>query len=295
MIFDLFLNEQNISFYFRIGLHGTYELETDVKITNLINDDPVIYQAHWMDRAKDIEEPIVVVERNEEPSEHEQKIYSTFKNHRRIIRTYGFVKNNRRKVMILQEQAPHGNLLSLLQSGQFQPSAAVLVEISLQIAKTMIEITHHGLIHGDLRCENIYVFRMHPTDPEKNSVKLANFALAQPKNASHDDNRRLPIAVRYCALEILRSAGHSNYSIWSDVYSMGVLMWQAFSQGKRPYDSSETNGEVRQRKLKEEKLPKPIFCPESIWSIIGNCWHNEPTVRYGFEHIVACLNTFDQQ
>jgi serine/threonine protein kinase len=92
------------------------------------------------------------------------------------------------------------------------------------------------------------------------------------------------------APEIVRRVGRSNYSEYSDVYAMGVLIWQAFSRGKLPYGSSKTNSEVRQRKLKGENLSKPLLCDERIWSIIDDCWRNEPELRYQFKHIKRLLS-----
>ena len=281
---------------FRRGVQCEYELDKDVELTNVIDDcGPIIYQAQWLRRRRDNEGAIVLIERDEQPSEYEQKVYSTFIKHQHIIHTYGFVENDRGSVIILQEQAPYGNLLSLLQSGQFQPTAAVLVEIFSQVIKALVEIIHQGLVHGDLRCENIYVFQMHPTDPKKNSVKLANFISTHPNDASYTDDRRVHIPVRYCALEILRSAGHSNYSELSDVYSMGVLMWQAFSQGKLPYESSTTNSEVRQRKLKDEKLSRPLSCHQLVWPIIVDCWYNAPEVRFNFKDMQTRFRNLGRQ
>ena len=194
---------------------------------------------------------------------------------------------------ILQERAPHGNLQSLLESGQFQPSVAVLVEIFQQIIDAMIDIVGHGFVHGDLCCENILVFEIHATDPSRNKVKIANSTLARPNDPEYIDDRRVLIPVRYCALEILRSAGRSNYSELSDVYSMGVLMWQAFAQGKLPYESSRTNIEVRQRKLNGEKLSKPSRCSNEIWLIIVDCWNNEPNCRFEFAGIKKLLSRVD--
>jgi serine/threonine protein kinase len=247
-----------------------------------------VFEAKWI--SEEEEPPVVIIKRNEEPSEHEKLIYSTFKKHPNIIHTYGFVEDNDGSVMILQERAPHGNLQHLLESGQFQPSPTVMVKIFLQIIDAMIAIVKIGLIHGDLRCENILVFEMDPTHPEGNSVKLANFILAHPNDSSYTDNRRLYVPIRYCAPEILRSAGRSNYSESSDAYSMGVLMWQAYSQGKQPYDSSKTNAEVRQRKLNGEELPRPHHCDDQIWLFISECWLNNPELRYDFKGMKILLS-----
>ncbi len=245
---------------------------------------PSIYEAQWI--SEEEKRPIVLIEKKEEPSFHEKLFYTTFKNHPHIVHTFGFVENDRGSIMILQERAPYGNLQSLLESGQFQPSGRVLIEIFSQIINAMIDIVGEGLVHGDLRCANVLVFEMHPSDPKRNSVKLSNFTLARPNDPSHTDDRRLFVPVRYCALQILRSAGRSNYSELSDVYSLGVLMWQAYSKGKRPYDSSETNGEVRQRKLKGEKLPKPLVCDDQMWSIMQYCWlDSTETIQFTFAQL----------
>jgi serine/threonine protein kinase len=190
--------------------------------------------------------------------------YTTFKDHPHLVHTFGFVENDRGSTMILQERAPHGNLQSLLETGQFQPSTKVLVEIFSQIIDTMLDVIGQRLVHGDLRCENNLVFQIHPTDSKRNLVKLTDFSLAHPNDSSYQDDSRLSVPIRHCAPEIVRSVCRSNYSEYSDVYAMGVLMWQAFSKGKLPYGSSKTNSEVRQRKLKGEKLSKPLLCDERI-------------------------------
>lgn len=192
--------------------------------------------------------------------------------------------------MILQERAPLGNLQNLLTSGQFRPSIAVLIEIFKQIIDVMGDVVGAGLVHGDLRCENILVFQKHPTDPKQNLVKLCNFSLAHKNDPTVEDNRRLNISVRYCALEILRSVGRSNYSELADVYSMGVLMWQALSGGKLPYESSITQAEVRQRKLNKESLQRPSNVQSDLWKIITECWYNEPICRYEFEGMKTLLS-----
>lgn len=251
----------------------------------LLNDGyPSIYAAEWLYGEE--ERPIILIETNEEPSVHEKLFYSTFKDHPHIVHTFGFVENDRGSTLILQERAPHGNLQTLLETGRFNPSARVLVAIFSQIIDAMIDIADQNLVHGDLCCKNILVFQMHPTDPRKNSVKLSNFTLAHPNDPTHTDARRSFVPVRHCAPEILRSVGRSNYSELSDVYSMGTLMWQACSRGRCPYDSAQTIGEVRQRKLKGERLLRPLLCDDQIWTIMAQyCLLNESGSRFKFKEL----------
>ncbi|CAF3463668.1 unnamed protein product [Rotaria sp. Silwood1] len=272
----------SVSFH-ELPVHYEYELDVDIAMHNLLNGQfGRTYEAEWISRE---ERSIVLIVMEEEPSEYEALFYTNFNRHDHILHTFGFVGNNRGLILLLQERAPYGNLQVLLRNGHYQPSQFVLITIFLQIMEAMIYVISKGIVHGNLCCANVLVFQMDPSQPTKNLVKLANFGLAHKNDPSFVDDRRLPIPVRYCALEILRSAGQSNYSELSDVYSMGVLMWEACSKGKVPYESSITNSEVRQRKLNDEKLPEPFMCDPQIWSIMKECWLNEPTIRYNFQEM----------
>ena len=238
-----------------------------------------IVPAQWISRQAS---PIVLIQMDEHPSEYEMMFYTEFRSHPHIVHTFGFVKNDFQSIMLLQERASHGNLEDVLVKHRFRPDLPVSITLFLQIIEAMIYLTEHHVVHGDLRCESILVFQMNASQPEENLVKLTNFSLAQKNDPALTCERRLIVPLRYCALEILRSAGRSNYSEFSDVYSMGVLMWQVCSSGEIPYSSSVTNGEVRQRKLRDEKLLRPVSCNDRIWSIMQDCWHNEPSLRYQF-------------
>ncbi|CAF3891387.1 unnamed protein product, partial [Rotaria magnacalcarata] len=268
-----------------------YELGVDIEMPNITDGHfGKIYEAEWISRK---EKPIVVIQMDTEPSEYEAMVYTNFTKHRNIVDTLGFVGNARDLVLLLQERAPHGNLKALLQNGRFQPSQNVLITIFIQIVEAMIYVISEGIVHGNLCCANILVFRMNSSTPTENWVKLTNFGWAHKNDRDFSDDRRLIIPVRYCAPEILRSAGRTNYSEYSDAYSMGVLMWEAFSKGKVPYESSITNSEVRQRKMLGEKLSKPFMCDDQIWKIIEDCWHNEPELRFEFTGIKIRLSQLD--
>jgi serine/threonine protein kinase len=231
-----------------------------------------------------------LIELTDAPTEYEILFHEKFNNHRHINLTFGFVDNNFGTIMLLQERAPHGHLQELLKNNHFEPSTMVLIAIFVQIIDAMNYIISQGMIHGDLRCSNVLVFQMDSSKPKENFVKLTNFALAHRDNPLLLNDRRLTIPVQYCAPEILRSAGRLNYSELSDVYSMGVLMWEACSQGKLPYDFSISNREVRQRKLNGEILPRPWTCDRRIWPIIKDCWYNEPQLRSDFKDMKRRLS-----
>jgi len=237
------------------------------------------YEADWIPKK---DQPIILIVMNDETGEREASFLLKLNSPHHIIQTFGFVKNDLHSVMLLQERAPHGNLQTLLQSEQFQPSPKVLVGIFLQIVNAMIYITSQDIIHGDLRCANLLVFQMNPSEPMRNLVKLTNFSLARTKDEVLAKKRLPDGPIRYRAPEIVQSGDGSNYGEPSDVYSMGVLMWEGWSKGAVPYGSLASDSDVRQRRLNGEKLPKPNGCVSGTWEIISDCFYSQPESRNSF-------------
>jgi serine/threonine protein kinase len=158
----------------------------------------------------------------------------------------------------------------------------------------MIHITKQNIVHGDLRCANVLVFEMDPSEPRQNLVKLTNFSLARRKDQSFVEYRLPDSQVRYSAPEILRSKHGSNYSEASDVYSMGVLMWEACSKGKVPYGHRTSDEDVRQQVLNNAKLTQPKTCHSEVWSVIEDCCCTELDIRPTFEYVKALFDNVDK-
>ncbi|CAF4886950.1 unnamed protein product [Rotaria sp. Silwood1] len=256
----------------------TYEYQLDV---NVIQKNPLnglngrSYEADWISKR---ESPITLMIMNKETSEREASWYLMLNSHSHIIHTYGFVENNDQLPMLLPEHAIHGNLQIFLQQNHFQPSNKVLITIFLQILNAMIYITNQGVVHGNLCCSNVLVFRMNPTNSLENLVKLTDFSMARTKDYPYVDNELTAISVRYCAPENLKSTDQSNYSEAADVYSLRVLMWEACSHDKVPYGSDTSIDDIRQRRLNDEQLLQPNGCHTRIWTIIEHCLLRTPEI-----------------
>lgn len=225
---------------------------------------------------------IILLIMDEQTARKQVPFYLQLNSHSHIIHTFGLVKHKIHETVLVQERAPHGNLQFLLRNNQFQPSASVLVRIFLQIIDAMIYMVDQRVIHGDLRCENILVFQMNSLEPKENLVKLTNFNSARHTDSSVMYNCQTVNPVRYCAPEILKNSDQSSYSESSDVYSMGVLMWEACSKGDIPHGSDASDEDVRQRRLNNETLSKPNECDHQIWTIIEYCFYREPETRFNF-------------
>ncbi|CAF3649601.1 unnamed protein product [Rotaria sp. Silwood1] len=251
----------------------------------------IIYKAEWISKRGP---PVVLLKIDGAKASREASYYVQLGCHPHIVHTYGMVENDTNSLMLVQEYATEGDLAELLKENEFRPSQLVLLEIFLQIIDAMIYLADYGIVHGDLACRNVLVFRFNDADPQQNLVKLTDFGLTRASTlysvvGSTASTTLVVVPLRYAAPEILQSAGLSNYSEKSDVYSMGILMWEACSQGQLPYASIEDDNEVRRCKLKGEILSRPENCDETLWNIIVHCWHQKPEDRPTFKILKQLL------
>jgi serine/threonine protein kinase len=278
-------------------LHAQYkfELNIDIKKTRprpiFQTFGKAMYEVEWINRKGPL---IVLLKIDGAKASREASFYVQLSCHPHIVRTFRLVNNNPDSVMLLQECAPDGDLCELLRENQFKPEIPVLLEIFVQITDAMICLADNNIVHGDLACRNVLVFRSHPSQPKENLVKLTDFGLTRSSTlfsvveipASSTMN---VVPVRYAAPEILRNTNRPTYSEKSDIYSIGVLMWEACSYGTLPYASLHNDDDVRKRKLNDERLPQPNICDNQLWALIGECWHQNPQDRPSFRSLKESL------
>ncbi|CAM4972813.1 unnamed protein product [Rotaria socialis] len=250
-----------------------------------------IYRAEWISKPGP---DVVLLKIEGAKANREAAYYVQLGSHPHIVHTYGMVENDFNALMLVQEYATEGDLAHLLKENEFQPPQLVLLEIFLQIIDAMVYLANYGIVHGDLACRNVLVFRLHNSNPQENLVKLTDFGLTRASTlysvvGSTASTTLVVVPLRYAAPEILLSAGLSNYSEKSDVYSMGILMWEACSQGQLPYGSIDDDNEVRRLKIKGEILSQPENCDEKLWNIIVQCWHQQPDIRPTFKMLKESL------
>lgn len=119
--------------------------------------------------------------------------------------------------------------------------------------------------------------------------KVADFGMAKSvyglSEYKGDPADKVP--VRWCAPEVLRN---STFSFKSDVWSYGVLMYEIATHGGRLY-SGKTNSEVLKGVLDGLRLPRPMDCNESLYSLMRSCWAANPEARASFKHLLGQLTT----
>jgi len=100
-----------------------------------------------------------------------------------------------------------------------------------QIADVLDHIHRHGIIHGDIKPENIMLVHEHDGTRRRDSVRLIDFGLAQRHGTAND---RVDGTPQYLAPERAQGAPAT---VQSDIYALGVLGYELLT-GTLPFNGT---------------------------------------------------------
>ncbi|KAF0525124.1 kinase-like protein [Gigaspora margarita] len=173
------------------------------------------------------------------------KILKSISSSRDIIQYFGLIrsKENKEKKYIVLEWAEHGSLREFYQSKKLDYQ--LKSRIALDIARGLIFLDAHDILHHDIRSDNIMVDR-------HERAKIANFDMSR----GYSDKSRKLRATRdnapYMAPEKLENREYV-YDPKCEIYSFGVLLWEIAEQ-KAPYleisDVIELTKKILNREIK---------------------------------------------
>src|SRR5690606_26281998 len=122
--------------------------------------------------------------------------------------------------------------------------AKVAYDVIYQVAEALRYVHGCGIIHGDIKSENILLTR---SKDRRRIVKLLDFGLARPEGA---DPAHIEGTPEYLAPERICKRPPSPQS---DIYALGILFWECLV-GHRPYSGPS---ELVFHKHLHEALPPP--------------------------------------
>ncbi|KAM5169410.1 macrophage colony-stimulating factor 1 receptor [Callospermophilus lateralis] len=156
-----------------------------------------------------------------------------------------------------------------------------LLHFSSQVAQGMAFLASKNCIHRDVAARNVLLTNGHV-------AKIGDFGLARDimndSNYIVKGNARLP--VKWMAPE---SIFDCVYTVQSDVWSYGILLWEIFSLGLNPYPGILVNSKFYKLVKDGYQMAQPAFAPKNIYSIMQACWDLEPTRRPTFQQICSLL------
>ncbi|XP_032088391.1 tyrosine-protein kinase Fes/Fps isoform X3 [Thamnophis elegans] len=199
--------------------------------------------------------------------------------HPNIVRLIG-VCTQKQPIYIVMELVKGGDFLTFLRNERAQLTAKELLKMMENAAAGMEYLASKHCIHRDLAARNCLV-------TESNTLKISDFGMSREQvdgiYSSTSGMKQIP--VKWTAPEAL---SYGRYSSESDVWSFGVLLWEAFSLGATPY-ASMSNQQTREIVEKGIRLNAPDQCPEEVYQLMLKCWEYKPQKRPSFSTILQDL------
>jgi ephrin-B len=211
--------------------------------------------------------------------------------HRNVVRLHGVVIVGS-PLMLVLEFMSKGDLKAYLvkqrqeNTGQPYPRdfPFTLLQMCRDIAHGMEYLSKKSFVHRDLAARNILLNK-------QLICKIGDFGMARDVS---DDNYYITkggrVPVRWCAPE---TWNYKKFSSASDVWSYGVLLYEIWSVGQRPFGLT-SNQKVMTKVEDGYRLPPPPGCSRCLYHLMIDCWNPDRHERPSFGNILQRLAAPDK-
>ncbi|XP_006048631.4 tyrosine-protein kinase ABL2 isoform X6 [Bubalus bubalis] len=183
---------------------------------------------------------------------------------------------------IVTEYMPYGNLLDYLREcSREEVTAVVLLYMATQISSAMEYLEKKNFIHRDLAARNCLV-------GENHVVKVADFGLSRLMTGdTYTAHAGAKFPIKWTAPE---SLAYNTFSIKSDVWAFGVLLWEIATYGMSPYPGIDLS-QVYDLLEKGYRMEQPEGCPPKVYELMRACWKWSPADRPSFAETHQAFET----
>ena len=210
--------------------------------------------------------------------------------HPNVLRLLGIISLSTPYMLIIELMA--GDLKAALESisaANFgnEQLLSCLLKSTREIVSGMEYLSSKHFVHRDLAVRNVLV-------GQDMVCRIGDFGMSKRIHEDKDYYRVESggvVPVRWTAPEALF---FRRYSEKSDVWSLGMTLFEVWSVGQKPWGSC-TNEQVVGMVSIDEMQGPPTGCPREIYAIMVQTWNANAAARPTFQEIAQFLRKDDEQ
>ncbi|XP_070547873.1 fibroblast growth factor receptor-like [Ptychodera flava] len=193
---------------------------------------------------------------------------------------------------IILEYASHDNLKTYLTchretlvTESIDLSQEQMLAFASHISSGMAHLTKLKIVHRYLAAEHVLV-------TEQKICKISNFSYASGviSNSAFFEIHKNNIPYQWMAVESLTK---KHFTMYSDVWSFGVVLWEMFSLGKDPYSDISAD-DIVVRLNNGFRLQKPIYCGTELYVVMYSCWRQAIRNRPSFSELTETFRELSE-
>ena len=255
---------------------------------------------------KKIKVAVKIIQANKENPERVLKDFTNEKdvmarlNHPNLVQLFAVTKNDEEDNLLILELMEVSLLVYLKRISAFkdrtdfpETSFKSILRLCVQVARGMAHLERLGIVHRDLAARNVLL-------DENKTAKVSDFGLSRSCSDLTGDLEKLP--EKWTSPEALFE---NKFSSSSDVWSFGILIFEIFSFGNKPFRQFG-NTEFRQKMREDFEKKRNEFRDSMPWQlttatekelgdvykIMKKCWDIDPEERPKFYNLQVDLDHF---
>ena len=155
----------------------------------------------------------------------------------------------------------------------------------VQVARGLAYLAELQYVHRDIATRNCLVGKGFVT-------KIGDFGLS--RSIGNEEYYRIGssaiLPIRWMPPESLL---YGKFTLKSDVWSFGVLMWEVYTYGCQPYMGASNTEVIDYIKQGGVELECPALCPNAMYEVMRSCWVRQSAKRPPINAILNGLIQID--
>ncbi|XP_037787958.1 vascular endothelial growth factor receptor 3-like isoform X1 [Penaeus monodon] len=150
-----------------------------------------------------------------------------------------------------------------------------------QAAEGMDFLASKSVVHGSLCAANLLL-------TSNGTVKVTGFERPQEIyiDTEHIIRDEISLSLKWMATETLSDR---TFSIKSDIWAYGIVLWEIFSLGSTPYPGMSVTTDFIDKLINGLRNEKPKCAKDTEYNLMLACWEHDPLSRPTYSEIIHQL------